>query len=55
LAKEGRAVARSLRRADILLTHEGHTDDAIGDALLMGNSTVDRPCENFVTAGLDVD
>lgn len=54
LFRRGRARARKLRRAHILLlADEGETDEAIARTVHAGRSTVERTRKRFVEGGLD--
>lgn len=54
LVKKGRASARKLNRAHILLqAHDGATDAAIGASLHVGRATVERIRKRFVEGNLE--
>lgn len=54
LVRKGKARARKLRRAHILLlAHDGLTDEAIAATLHAGRSTVERTRKKFVEGGLE--
>ncbi len=54
LIKKGTISARKLTRAHILLhADEGHTDQAIADALHVGRTTVERVRRRFVEGNLE--
>lgn len=54
LVKKGRASARKLNRAHILLqAHDGATDDTIAAALHVGRATVGRIRKRFVEGNLE--
>ena len=54
LVKKGRASARQLNRAHILLqAHDGATDAAIAAALHVGRATVERIRKRFVEGNLE--
>jgi transposase len=54
VGKKGKAVARKLRRAQLLLlAAEGYTDTEIAAALPVGVSTVERIRKRFVEGGLE--
>lgn len=54
LVKKGRASARKLNRAHILLqAHDGATDDTIAAALHVGRATVERIRKRFVEGNLE--
>jgi transposase len=54
LVKKGRASARKLSRAHILLqAHDGATDPAIAASLHVGRATVERIRKRFVEGNLD--
>jgi putative transposase len=54
LVKKGRASARKLNRAHILLqAHDGATDEAIAASLHVGRATVERIRKRFVEGNLE--
>ena len=54
LVKKGRASARKLSRAHILLqAHDGATDEAIAASLHVGRATVERTRKRFIEGNLE--
>jgi transposase len=53
LTKRGKASARRLSRAHMLLQAAGLSDDAIAQALHLGTATVERIRKRFVEEGLE--